>query len=92
MYYWANIRQRTFLFRNGGVGSVSDVIIYDYAWESGGIRCDDEYLLNEISIDNIQHYDWHQTNLTGDSNAEQVVTNVFEDDPMFDGFVPTNSD
>jgi len=88
-----NIQTWPLRFRNGGVGSVSDVIIYDYSWNyGGGIRCYDEYLLNEISIDNIQHYDWHRYNLTNGSNAEQVVTNVFEDDPIFDGFVPTNSD
>tara|TARA_Y100000310_G_scaffold60402_1_gene55742 strand:- start:255 stop:3929 length:3675 start_codon:yes stop_codon:yes gene_type:complete len=88
-----NIQTWTIHFRKGGVGSVSDVIIYDYSWNyGGGIRCNDEYLLNEISIDNIQHYDWHRYYLTNGSNAEQVVTNVFEDDPIFDGFVPTNSD
>ncbi len=86
-----NIRAITLRFRYGGIGNISDVVIYDYGWDWGGIRCDDAHLLANIAIDNIQHYDWHDYNLVNNNNASQVISNVVEDNPLFDGFVPGNS-
>ncbi len=85
-----NIRELPIRFRFGGVGTISQSILYEYSWNWTGIRCYDDYLLSDISIDSIQHFEGHRP-LAGNSNAEQVLTNVIEDDPMFEGFVPTNS-
>jgi hypothetical protein len=85
-----NIRERPIYFMDGGIGTISQTILYEYSWNWTGIRCYDDYLLSDISIDSIQHFEGHRP-LAGNINAAQVLTNVIEADPMFVGFVPTNS-
>ena len=90
-----NVQGLTLEFRNGGVGEVNNTIIYDYGWDWGGIRVQSssEHVIDQITIDNIQHDRSHDYGLTNNSLAEQVVTNIVDYvDPTFDGFVPTNSD
>ncbi len=90
-----NVQGLTLEFRNGGVGEVNNTIIYDYGWDWGGIRVSGSsgHVIDQITIDNIQHNRSHDYGLTNNSLAEQVVTNIVDYvDPVFDGFVPTNSD
>jgi len=89
-----NVQGITLEFRNGGIGEVNNTIIYDYGWDWGGIRVHSSsgHVIDQITVDNIQHNRSHDYGLINNSLAEQVVTNVVEDDPIFNGFVPTNSD
>lgn len=86
-----NVRDLPIRFSYGGVGSISKVLLYDYLWAWGGIRCDDNYLLSEITIDSIQYYLNHRGYI-GNNNTQQIITNVIEQDPLFAGFIPTNSE
>jgi len=89
-----NVQGITLEFSNGGVGEVNNTIIYDYGWDWGGIRVSGSsgHVIDQITIDNIQHDRSHDYGLTNNSLAEQVVTNIVDYvDPAFDGFVPTNS-
>jgi len=90
-----NVQGLTLEFKNGGVGEVNNTIIYDYGWDWGGIRVSSSsgHVIDQITVDNIQHDRSHDYGLTNNSLAEQVVTNIVDYvDPAFDGFVPTNSD
>ncbi|MBT3228393.1 MAG: T9SS type A sorting domain-containing protein [Candidatus Marinimicrobia bacterium] len=86
-----NTLSATVRFRNGGVGTINNLLLYNHAYRWGAsLRCYDEYLLNQISIDNLQS--WHIGGDLWDWNADQVIVheNVYEQDPLFAGLVPTD--
>jgi len=86
-----NVLSNTVRFRRGATGSINNILLNNHAhrWEPS-IRCDDGYLLDQISIDYLQT--WNSWVMVYDDNSGQVINhnNLFEQDPLFVGLVPTD--
>lgn len=85
-----NLRSLIYL-RNGAIGTFYNILLYNgaYRWNPA-IMCRDEYLLDQITLDNLQL--WNIWEGFFDWNTEQIVDPdyVFDQDPMFEGLVPTD--
>ncbi len=85
-----NSLSATVRFRYGAVGNINNILLYNHAYRWGSsIRCYNDYLLDQISIDSLQT--WHSWAGLYDGNADLVINHdhVFEEDPVFSGFTPT---
>ncbi len=75
----------------GGACNISNVLLYNCTYRWGpAISCWDDYLLYEIDINNLQI--WNCRGDLYDNNALIAIDmdTFYEQDPLLDGFVPTD--